>query len=106
MDGPDDSRERAGARVAGAGVGSIGKCAWVLADPVCRFLIFAFTLDLCLVLREKRQMRRTWDEEWGAFGKEGNIWWLGSRTKGWVDVMGTNRWGWICECFSTFFFFP
>ena len=52
-------------------------------------------------------MRRRWDEEWGKLGKEGNIWWLGNGTKGWIDVMGTNRWGWICECFLHLsFFFP
>ena len=55
---------------------------------------------ISLCLREKRQLHKGWDEEWGAIGKEGNIWWLGSGMKGWVDVMGSNRWGWIRECFS------
>ena len=42
-------------------------------------------------------MRQEWDREWGSIGKEGNIWWLGSGKKEWVDVMGMNAWGWFCE---------
>jgi len=42
-------------------------------------------------------MRQEWDREWGTISKEGNIWWLGSGKKGWVDVMGTNPLGWFCE---------
>lgn len=45
--------------------------------------------------REKRRMKREWDEEWGKIGKEGNLWWLGSGEKGWVDVMGSNPLGWF-----------
>jgi len=44
---------------------------------------------------EKRRMKREWDEEWGKIGKEGNLWWLGSGEKGWVDVMGSNPLGWF-----------
>ncbi|KNZ76633.1 Palmitoyltransferase PFA3 [Termitomyces sp. J132] len=43
----------------------------------------------------KRRKTRSYDEEWGRIGREGNIWWLGSGKKGWVDVMGYNVWGWF-----------
>lgn len=101
MGGPDDGREHAGACLARAGVDGIGRCAWALSDPVwCHFCPFCVYGVLMTGVREKRRIRRRWDEEWGTIEKEGNIWWLGSGMKGWVDVMGINRWGWICECFS------
>ncbi|KAG6890129.1 hypothetical protein C0995_011422 [Termitomyces sp. Mi166 len=48
----------------------------------------------------KRRKARSYDEEWGRIRREGNIWWLGSGKKGWVDVMGHNVWGWFCESFD------
>ncbi|KAF5376746.1 hypothetical protein D9615_007891 [Tricholomella constricta] len=53
-------------------------------------------LGTCAFLQKRRTLR-AWDAEWGQIGREGNIWWLGSGTKGWVDVMGKNPWGWFCE---------
>lgn len=56
------------------------------------------------VYREKRKTKQMWDEEWGSIDKAGNLWWLGSAKKGWLDVMGNNRWGWFCECISNSLF--
>ncbi|SGY50503.1 BQ5605_C001g00891 [Microbotryum silenes-dioicae] len=42
-----------------------------------------------------RKVRKEWDREWGRLGKEGNLWWLGSRDKNWKMVMGKGRWGWF-----------
>ncbi|SCZ99567.1 BZ3500_MvSof-1268-A1-R1_Chr3-1g06106 [Microbotryum saponariae] len=42
-----------------------------------------------------RKVRREWDREWGRLGKEGNLWWLGSRRDNWRMVMGKGRWGWF-----------
>ncbi|KAG6811505.1 hypothetical protein H0H92_007107 [Tricholoma furcatifolium] len=44
----------------------------------------------------KRRKVRSYDEEWGRIGLEGNIWWLGNGGEEWVSVMGTNVWGWFC----------
>ncbi|GLB44476.1 putative DHHC palmitoyltransferase family protein [Lyophyllum shimeji] len=44
--------------------------------------------------REKLRTKRVWDAEWGRIDREGNIWWLGSGKKEWVDVMGKNPLGW------------
>ncbi|KAF9239447.1 zf-DHHC-domain-containing protein [Melanogaster broomeanus] len=38
----------------------------------------------------KRRTRKQWDNEWGEIGKEGNLWWLGSRRVNWEAVMGRN----------------
>ncbi|KAF9463502.1 DHHC palmitoyltransferase-domain-containing protein [Collybia nuda] len=46
-------------------------------------------------IREKRRTKQLWNEEWGSIEKDGNIWWLGSSKKGWLDVMGNSRWGWF-----------
>ncbi|KAF8920141.1 DHHC palmitoyltransferase-domain-containing protein [Mucidula mucida] len=46
-------------------------------------------------LRTKQELKRSWDEEWGRIGKEGNMWWLESGRKGWEDTMGTWWVGWI-----------
>ncbi|KAG6899623.1 hypothetical protein C0993_008565 [Termitomyces sp. T159_Od127] len=43
----------------------------------------------------KRRKTRSYDEEWGRITHEGNIWWLGSGSKGWVDVMGRDVCGWF-----------
>ncbi|KAG1852125.1 DHHC palmitoyltransferase-domain-containing protein [Suillus subalutaceus] len=43
----------------------------------------------------KRRTRRRWDKEWGRIGKEGNLWWLGSRRANWESVMGKNVWWWF-----------
>lgn len=43
----------------------------------------------------KRRTRRRWDKEWGRVGKEGNLWWLGSRRANWESVMGKNVWWWF-----------
>lgn len=49
-----------------------------------------------------RETRRRWNEEWGDLDTEGNLWWTGSRKQGWIDVMGTNPLGWICESQNLF----
>lgn len=62
-----------------------------------------------MVYSAKRRTRKEWDDEWGDLNKEGHIWWLGSGKAGWEDVMGTNKWGWICEyllLFEDIVFFP
>jgi palmitoyltransferase len=46
---------------------------------------------------KKRRTKKEWDEEWGRFTKEGNIWWLGDSRKNWESVMGKNIWWWFCE---------
>ncbi|KIJ18105.1 hypothetical protein PAXINDRAFT_161618 [Paxillus involutus ATCC 200175] len=43
----------------------------------------------------KRRARQQWDSEWGEIGKEGNLWWLGSRRANWEAVMGKNVWWWL-----------
>ncbi|THV03544.1 zf-DHHC-domain-containing protein [Dendrothele bispora CBS 962.96] len=51
--------------------------------------------------RSKTRVKRSWDEEWGRIGKEGNLWWTGSRLAGLEETMGTvrrtegNWWGWM-----------
>lgn len=47
------------------------------------------------VYRGKKETKRKWNEEWGRLGREGNLWWLGSRRANWVMVMGENRLGWF-----------
>ncbi|TFK48207.1 zf-DHHC-domain-containing protein [Heliocybe sulcata] len=44
---------------------------------------------------EKRRTRKQWDEEWGALGQEGNLWWLGSCRANWESVMGGSVVGWF-----------
>ncbi|KAG1775627.1 DHHC palmitoyltransferase-domain-containing protein [Suillus placidus] len=43
----------------------------------------------------KKRTRQRWDKEWGRIGKEGNLWWLGSRRANWESVMGKNVWWWF-----------
>jgi len=43
----------------------------------------------------KRRTQQQWDADWGRIGKEGNIWWLGSRRENWEAVMGRNVWWWF-----------
>ncbi|KAG2079891.1 DHHC palmitoyltransferase-domain-containing protein [Suillus cothurnatus] len=43
----------------------------------------------------KKRARKRWDKEWGRIGKEGNLWWLGSRRANWESVMGKNVWWWF-----------
>ncbi|KAG2078412.1 zf-DHHC-domain-containing protein [Suillus decipiens] len=43
----------------------------------------------------KKRTRERWDKEWGRIGKEGNLWWLGSRRANWESVMGKNVWWWF-----------
>lgn len=45
--------------------------------------------------REKRELRRQWDAEWGKIGTEGNLWWLGSARKNWEYTMGSSVLQWI-----------
>lgn len=93
MDGANDCGKYASACAARPRVPGVGRCTWVLFDPVrCPH---SLSLMSHVLLREKRRIRQRWDDEWGSIAKEGNIWWLGSGMKGWVDVMGSNRWGWI-----------
>ncbi|KIK41163.1 hypothetical protein CY34DRAFT_85926 [Suillus luteus UH-Slu-Lm8-n1] len=43
----------------------------------------------------KKRTKQAWDKEWGRIGKEGNLWWLGSRRANWESVMGKNVWWWF-----------
>ncbi|GJN89238.1 hypothetical protein Rhopal_002217-T1 [Rhodotorula paludigena] len=45
--------------------------------------------------RAKRETRREWDKQWGRLGREGNLWWLGSRRANWEMVMGKKKIGWF-----------
>ncbi|GAA5928604.1 DHHC family palmitoyltransferase [Sporobolomyces koalae] len=45
--------------------------------------------------RAKRDTKRAWDRKWGRLGREGNLWWLGSKRKNWEMVMGRAKLGWI-----------
>lgn len=53
--------------------------------------------------RAKSMTKARWNEEWGRLGKEGNLWWLGSRRANWVSVMGENKLGWFCMSRLPFF---
>lgn len=46
--------------------------------------------------KEKNEVKRRWDNEWGRIGKEGNLWHLGSKRENFEMVMGKNKWGWFC----------
>ncbi|GAA5896861.1 hypothetical protein JCM5296_002575 [Sporobolomyces johnsonii] len=46
-------------------------------------------------IRSKRAVRREWDKQWGRLGREGNLWWLGSRRANWEMVMGKDKWAWF-----------
>jgi hypothetical protein len=64
----------------------------------CNLLIDSMTyILLTLDSSSKREARRHWKEEWGNLDTEGNMWWTGSKKQGWIDVMGRNPLGWICE---------
>ena len=73
-------------------------------DAYHPFSSFTFTLLISAHQSVPRSARRRtlkeWDHEWGALSTEGNIWWMGSRSKEWFSVMGSNALGWICECFA------
>lgn len=43
----------------------------------------------------KHRAKVGWDAEWGRIGKEGHIWWLGSRRRNWESVMGKSQVGWV-----------
>ncbi|KAF8509462.1 zf-DHHC-domain-containing protein [Hysterangium stoloniferum] len=43
----------------------------------------------------RRRILKQWDAEWGRIGKEGNLWWLGSKRANWQATMGSSKWGWI-----------
>jgi hypothetical protein len=75
-------------------------------------LLFGESFDLLIgcmtyvllmpVSSSKRDAKRQWKEEWGDLDTEGNMWWTGSKKQGWIDVMGRNPLGWICESFIAF----
>lgn len=46
--------------------------------------------------RPKRETRREWDKRWGRPGREGNLWWLGSKRANWEMVFGQSKLGWFC----------
>lgn len=46
----------------------------------------------------KKRTLRQWDAEWGRIGREGNIWWMGSKRQNWEAVMGRNIWWWFRQC--------
>ncbi|BGP56213.1 hypothetical protein JCM8202_002104 [Rhodotorula sphaerocarpa] len=45
--------------------------------------------------RPKRETRREWDKRWGRPGREGNLWWLGSKRANWEMVFGQSKLGWF-----------
>lgn len=45
--------------------------------------------------RGRKELKKKWDEEWGRIGKEGNLWWLGSKRLNFESVMGSSKLGWI-----------
>ncbi|GAA5842481.1 hypothetical protein JCM11251_007326 [Rhodosporidiobolus azoricus] len=46
-------------------------------------------------LREKSKIRKAWNRQWGRHGKEGNLWWLGSKRANWEAVMGKDKLPWL-----------
>jgi len=46
-------------------------------------------------LRQRHELKRRWDAEWGRLEKEGNTWWLGSARANWEARMGSNVWAWL-----------
>lgn len=47
--------------------------------------------------RVKKLTKQYWNQEWGRIGKEGNLWWLGSRKANWTMLMGENKLAWFRE---------
>ncbi|ORY92807.1 DHHC palmitoyltransferase-domain-containing protein [Leucosporidium creatinivorum] len=45
--------------------------------------------------RAKRQTVAEWNQQWGRLGREGNLWWLGSKRANWEMVMGQRKLGWF-----------
>ncbi|TFK67393.1 zf-DHHC-domain-containing protein [Pluteus cervinus] len=45
--------------------------------------------------RKKQKVIEDCTRKWGDIDTECNIWWLGSRRRGWEDVMGKSVWGWF-----------
>ncbi|GAA5911002.1 hypothetical protein JCM6882_006745 [Rhodosporidiobolus microsporus] len=45
--------------------------------------------------REKRAVQAAWDRKWGRHGKEGNLWWLGSKRANWEAAMGKDKLPWF-----------
>lgn len=45
--------------------------------------------------REKKATKARWNQEWGRWSREMNLWSLGSKRANWVSVMGESKWGWI-----------
>jgi len=58
-------------------------------------LEMAFPLCRRRGYRNRLEVRRLWDAEWGQVGTEGNVWWLGSFRANWEARMGKNPWGWF-----------
>lgn len=67
----------------------------VLSPLSCHQL--AFYPDGLAFFSAKHRTKKQWDAEWGRIGKEGNIWWLGSKRRNWEAVMGKSVWWWFCE---------
>lgn len=46
--------------------------------------------------RAQRKTVQAWNAQWGRLGREGNLWWLGSKRANWEMVMGQAKLGWFC----------
>lgn len=78
----------------------------ILFFRLCTSRFIAKLMFTIFLFRAKRRKLRQWDQEWGRLSKEGNIWWRGDAYEEWVDVMGKNPLGWICEYQSTLVLCP
>jgi len=46
--------------------------------------------------KSRSTVRRRWDDEWGHFRTEANLWWLGSPRANFEAAMGKSKLGWFC----------
>ena len=46
--------------------------------------------------KSRSTVRRRWDDEWGHFRTEANLWWLGSPRANFEAAMGKSKLGWLC----------
>jgi len=53
--------------------------------------------------RAKSRTVAEWNQQWGRLGREGNLWWLGSKRANWEMVMGEEKLGWFRKLLSLLF---
>jgi palmitoyltransferase len=78
---------------------------WEFRQAIFYIFSVCFLFLTVVAPSAKKKRRKFFDREWGALNTEGNIWWRGNAYDEWVDVMGKNWLGWICEFSPLNFFF-